>query len=124
MFAANFLQQKARGGGAHLPEGLADGGEAGDEAGGDGYVVEANDGDVCRDMQAAFVEGANGAKGGDVVEANYRGEVPMAHKQLLDAGVAELRMTFQADGVAFGHGHLEQAGHANKSAPAAARVRA
>ena len=74
---------------SHLVEGLADGGEAGVVVLGDDDVVEADDGDVARTGEAGVFDGADGADGGGVVEAEDGSEVVGAGEEIADGRVAE-----------------------------------
>jgi hypothetical protein len=60
---------------AHLVEGLPDGGEPRVIVLGYDDVVEADDGDVARAVEAGVLDGADGSDGGGVIEAEHRGEV-------------------------------------------------
>src|SRR5579875_2676619 len=125
MFAADFLQQHRGRGCAHLHQGLTDRGEAGDEVRGDGEIVETDDGDIPGHFQPAIMESSNGADGRDVVEADNRGEVAVAHHHLLYAGVTQfgrVQEFFEPNDVAFRHRQLQQLGHAHQGAPPAGGV--
>ena len=84
------LMSSSCGGRTHLVEGLADGGEAWVEVFGDDDVVEADDGDVARTVEAGVFNGADGADGGGVVEAEDGGEVAGAGEQIAHGRIAEL----------------------------------
>src|SRR3984885_1739178 len=73
----------------HGPEGLADGGEAGNAEGRAEHVVEADHGNVLRHLEPGFVQGADGAEGSDIVECKERGEIPGTRQQRLYRAVPQ-----------------------------------
>src|SRR5882757_4071295 len=66
----NGLEQNAYRGGAHALHGLADGGQGRIVESGLIDVVEADDGAVGGDAESVFLEGADCAEGGEVVESD------------------------------------------------------
>jgi hypothetical protein len=71
---------------------LAHGGEPRVEVLGDDDVVEADDGDVAGAGEAGVLNGADGANGGGVVEAEDGGEVVGAGEQIAYGRISELRL--------------------------------
>ncbi len=84
------LDEELGTGDAHFVQGLAHGGEAGVGVLGDEDVVEADDGDVAGAGEAGVFDGADGADGGGVVEAEDGGEVAGSGEEIADGRVAEL----------------------------------
>ena len=119
--ATDALQEDAGSGGAYLRERLANCGEARVVKCSALNVVEANDGNVCRNLEAVVHEGANGADGRNVVVANERGEIGSALEEFvgwleskLGGGDAELEF----DDELGWDGQFEIAGNGHEAAPA------
>ena len=87
--ALDTFDEELCGGCTHLIEGLAHGGEARVEVFGDDDVVESDDGDVVRTGEAGVLNGADGANGRGVVEAEEGGEVPGAGEEIAHGRIAE-----------------------------------
>ena len=83
------LYEQLGGGGTHFVEGLAHGCEAGVEVLGEDDVVEANDRDVARAVEAGVFNGADGADRRGVVEAKDGGEVAGSGEQITNRWISE-----------------------------------
>ena len=70
----NDAEEIDGGGAAHVIKRLAHGGEAWANGGGGRNIVEADDGDITRDVKACLVECGDGAHGGDIIESEDGGE--------------------------------------------------
>ena len=100
---------------------MTDSGEARGLVGGRGDVVEADDGDVFGAAEAGVRDGADGADGGDVVEAEDGGEVAGAGEEVAYDGIAEFRgpgVGFEIDAELGVDGDADTFGHGEDAIPA------
>ena len=118
---SDALKQDASRGGAHLRERLANRGETRVVKCSVLNVVEANDGNICWNLEAVVHEGANGTDGRNVVVANERGEIGSALEEFVGRlesklGCRDAELEFDDE---FGRdGQFEIAGNGHEAAPA------